>query len=59
VKPGLLKTVTLHLGEAGEAKIRRIPLSNDSTHRHISNMPDDVKDQVINESISNVFFSSK
>jgi len=58
MKPWLLKTVKLLLGEASEPKIRRLSLSNDSIQRPISDMPEDVKDQVINESVSNVFFSS-
>jgi len=37
--------------------MRRISLSNDSIQKRISDMPEDVKDQVMNESISDVFFS--
>jgi len=39
--------------------MRRIYLSNDSIQRRFSDMTEDAKDEVINESISNVFFSSK
>ena len=58
MKPSLLKTVKIPLGEASEAKMRRISLSSDrpTIQRCISGMLEDVKDQVINESISNVFF---
>jgi len=60
VKPSLLKTVTIPLGEASEAKMRRRSLSSDgpTIQRCISDVLEDVKDQVINESISDVFFSS-
>jgi len=47
VKPCLLKTLKLLLGEAGEAKMREISLSSDTIQRHISDMLKDVKDQVI------------
>ena len=46
VKPCMLKTVKLLLGEAGEAKMREISLSSDTIQRHISDMLKDVKDQV-------------
>jgi len=60
VKPSLLKTLNIPLGEASEAKMRRISLSSDGPiiQRCISDMLEDEKDQVLNESISNVFFSS-
>ena len=58
MKSSLLKTVKIPLGEASEAKMRRISLSNGTTQRLISDMLEDVKDQVIDESISDVFFSS-
>ena len=58
MKSCLLKTVELLLREASEPKIKRLSLSSDSIQRPISDMPEDVKDQVINESVSNVFFSS-
>ena len=38
--------------------MRRISLSSNTIQRRISGMLEDVKDQVINDSISNVFFSS-
>ena len=44
--------------KASDAKMRRISLSSDTIQRRISDMLEDVKDQVINESISNVFLSS-
>jgi len=60
VKPSLLKTLAIPLREASEAKMRRISLSSDRliVQRCISDLLEDVKDQVLNESISNVFFSS-
>jgi len=53
-----LKTGKLLLGEGSKAKMRRISLSSDTIHRLISDMQEDMKDQVINESITTVFFSS-
>ena len=60
VETCLMKTVKLLLEEASDANMRRISLSSDTIQRRISDMPEDVKDQVINESISNsnIFFSS-
>ena len=58
MKPCLLKAVKLLVGEASDAKMRRISLSIDTIRKCISGMLEDVKDQVINERISNVFFSS-
>ena len=52
VKPCLLKTVELLLGEASEVKMRWISLSSDALQRRFSGMPEDVKDQVINAMIS-------
>ena len=59
VKPSLLKTLNIPLGEASKAKTRRISLFRDRPiiQRCISDMLEDVKDQVLNESMSNVFFS--
>ena len=45
----MLKTVKLLLEEASDARLRRIYLSIDAIQRRISDMPKDVKDQVINE----------
>ena len=60
VKHSLLKTLAIPLRKASEAKMRRISLSSDRliVQRCISDLLEDVKDQVLNESISNVFFSS-
>ena len=58
VKPWLLKTVELLPVEASEANMRRISLSKETIQRRISDMPEDMNDQAINESISSVFFSS-
>jgi len=49
VKPCLLKIVKLHLRECSKAKMRRISYSSNTIQRHISDMWEDVKDQVINE----------
>jgi len=49
VKSCLLKTVKLFLGEASEAKMRQTSLSSDTIQRCLSDMPEDVKDQVINQ----------
>ena len=49
IKPCLLKTVKILLGESSAAKIRQISLSNDTIQRRISAMSEDVKEQVINE----------
>jgi len=48
VNPYLLITVKLLPGEASEAKTRRIYLSRDTVQRGISDMLEDVKDQIIN-----------
>ena len=49
MKPCLLKIVKLHLRECSKANIRRISYSSNTIQRHISDMWEDVKDQVINE----------
>ena len=49
VKPCLLKAVKLVFGESSEAKMRQISLSNDTIQRHISDMSEDVQEQVINK----------
>jgi len=57
VKPCLLKTAKLLLGEVCEAKMRRISLSSDTIQRRISDMLEDVKDQVIIEMKASSMFS--
>ena len=57
VKPCLLKAVKLVLGESSEAKMRQISLSNDTIQRRISDMSEDVKEQVINEMKTSPLFS--
>ena len=44
-----VETVKLLLGEANGEKMRRISLSSDAIQRSVSDMLEDVKDQVINE----------
>jgi len=39
--------------------MRRISLSSDKFQRRVSSMLEDVKDQVMNESITSVVFSSE
>ena len=55
VKPCLLKI--LFLGEAREVKMRQISLSSNTIQRRISDVLDDVKDQVINEMKASPMFS--
>jgi len=43
-----LETVRL-FGETSKANMRRISLSSDTAQRRISDMPEDVKDQIITE----------
>jgi len=43
-----LKRVKLRPAKNSDAKMRGISFSSDAIHRPISNMPEDVKDQVIN-----------
>ena len=57
VKPCSLKTVKLLLGESSVAKMRQISLSNDIIQRRISDMSEDVKEQVINEMKASPMFS--
>ena len=57
VKPCLLKAVKLVFGESSEAKMRQISLSNDTIQRHISDMLEDVQEQVINEVKASPLFS--
>ena len=49
VKICLWKTVKILLGESSAAKMRQIFLSNDTIQRRISDMSEDVKEQVINK----------
>ena len=56
MKPHLLKTVRLLLGESSEAKMRQISFSYDTIQRRISGMSEDVR-QVINETIASAVFS--
>ena len=49
VKPCLLKTVKLLLRKSSEAKMRQLSISNDTIQRRISDMSEDVKEQMINE----------
>ena len=57
VKPCLLKTVKLILGEASEAKMRQLSLSNTTIRRRISDMSEDVKEQVVKEIKASLIFS--
>ena len=57
VKPCLLKTVKLLLGESSEAKMRQISLSNDAIRRRILDMSEDVKEQAINKMKASSMFS--
>ena len=49
VKPCPLKSVKILLGESSEAKMKQISLSNDTIQRRISEMSENVKEQVIDE----------
>jgi len=57
VKPCLLKTVKLILGEASEAKMRQLSLSNTTIQRRISDMSEDVKEQIVQEIKASPMFS--
>jgi len=58
VKPFVENSKTASWRNCSKANMRRVSLSSDTIQRHISNTLEDVKDQVINESISNLLFSS-
>lgn len=47
IKPCTLTMVELILGKEAEKKLAAVPLSNNTVQRRISNMADDIKDQVI------------
>ena len=49
MKPRLLKTVKLVLGDASVAKLKQISLSHNTIQRRILDMSEDVKKQVVNE----------
>ena len=57
VKPCLLKSVKILLGESSEAKMKQISLSNDTIQRRISEMSVNVKEQVIDEIQDSPMFS--
>jgi len=58
VKPCLLKIVKLDLRECSKAKMKRMSYSSNTIQRHILEMWEDVKDQVINEmEASSMFFN--
>ena len=57
MKPCLLKTVKLILGEASEAQMRQLSLSNTTIQRRISDMSEDVKEQVVKEIKPSPMFS--
>jgi hypothetical protein len=57
IKPCILKTVKLILGEASEVKMRQIPLSNNTIQRRISDMSVDVKEQILSEIKASPLFS--
>ena len=57
MKPCLLKTVKLILGEASEAKMRQLSLSNTTIQRRISDMSEDVKEQIVQEIKASPMFS--
>ena len=57
VKPCLLKTVKLVLGDASVVKLKQISLSNNAIQRRILDMSEDVKKQVVNEIKASPMFS--
>ena len=57
VKPCLLKTAKLVLGDASVVKLKQISLSNNTIQRRISDMSEDVKKQVVNEIKASPMFS--
>jgi len=58
VKPFVENSKIASWRNYSKANMRRVSVSSDTIQRHISNTLEDVKDQVINESISNLLFSS-
>ena len=57
VKPYTMKMVTIILGEASAKKMENVSLSNNTVQRRISEMADDVKEQVLDEVRASPLFS--
>ena len=57
MKPCLLKTAKLVLGNASVAKLKQISLSNNTIQRRIFDMLEDVRKQVVNEIKASPMFS--
>jgi zinc finger BED domain-containing protein 5/7/8/9 len=57
IKPCLLRSVNLILGEASERKMRNISLSNSTIQKRISDMSEDVQEQILTEIRASPLFS--